>query len=418
MTQLELAVWLFIVAFLIMLLGYNLPKTRTLLVSMGFFTLMSAAFGGYSNWLPQTRGEVPEETSFEGDITALPVEELAAIGEKIIFGDEGLAKRGIGKGQCPLCHTFAAGQIGDRAPNLIGISNRAAERVKEDRYEVMQTSQTEAFSGSGRAQTAIEYIAESHTCPSCYVVEGFGVKGTNDKESPMPAVHKAPINLKIDELVAVDTWMWYREGLEPPDAATIKAAYEKFIPEGDPARESPGAEEEKPVAGLDPKKLALKDDSPDQIVQKMGCFACHRIPTIEFAKTGAVGPLLIEGENAARRIKSPEYKEAMKAGKAFATTPKEYVIESIMDPSAFIVPGFPAPGGKSLMPPNFGEKFTYAAVSKLADFLLSLDAQAAIKDGLDRVPMEKEGSLKKAAVEPQEGEALRQVKAESEAQVF
>jgi len=54
------------------------------------------------------------------------------------------------------------------------------------------------------------------------------------------------------------------------------------------------------------------------------------------------------------------------------------------------------------MPPDFANKFTYAAVSKLADFLLSLDANLAIKENLDRVPMEKEGSLlqKKAENRP------------------
>jgi len=45
------------------------------------------------------------------------------------------------------------------------------------------------------------------------------------------------------------------------------------------------------------------------------------------------------------------------------------------------------------MPPNFAEKFTYAGVSKIADFLLSLDVETAKKEGLDRVPFEKEGTL-------------------------
>ena len=78
-------------------------------------------------------------------------------------------------------------------------------------------------------------------------------------------------------------------------------------------------------------------------------------------------------------------------------------MESIMDPSAFIVPGFPKlPDphyklGKSLMPPDFSTKFTYAAVSKLADFLLTQTADKAVKAGLDRNPLEKEGSLKKKA---------------------
>jgi cytochrome c2 len=398
-TQVQVAILILSAAVFLMLLGYNIPRARMLLMSIGFFTLMSGAFTSYSNWLPQTRGEVPEETKVEGDISKLPVEKLSEMGEAIIFGKVGgFDERGIGKGQCPLCHTFKAGDIGDRAPNLIGIATRSEERIKEPAYLKPTTVQTESFAGSGRATSAIEYIAESHACPSCYVVAGFGVKGSNDRESPMPPIHKPPIGLSIDELVAVDIWMFFREGQTPPAVEEIRKAYEKFIPEKDRIMVAPTTVAAGPApGGLDPTKIALPDDTPQQMIQKMACFACHRIPTIEGAKAGVIGPLLIEGTNAARRIASPEYKAAMKAGTAHATTPKEYVIESIMDPSAFIVPGFPAPGGKSLMPADFSNKFTYAAVSKLADFLLSLDANVAIKENLDRVPMEKEGSLLKKA---------------------
>ncbi|MCI0529107.1 MAG: nitric oxide reductase [Nitrospira sp.] len=399
MSQVGVAISILIIAGLLMLLGYNLPKTRMLFMSIGFFTLMSGAFANYSNWLPQTRGEVPEETKMEGDISKLPVEKLSEMGEAIIFGKVGgFDERGIGKGQCPLCHSFKAGDIGDRAPNLIGIGNRAAERVKEPAYLKPTTVQTEAFAGSGRATTAAEYIAESHSCPSCYVVADFGVKGSNDRESPMPQIHKPPIGLSLDELIAVDTWMFFREGLTPPPYDEIRKAYEKFIPEKDRIIATQVAGSGPAAGGLDATKIALPDDSPIQIITKMGCAACHRIPTIDFAKVGVIGPLLIEGTNAARRIASPEYKAAKKAGTAHATTPKEYIIESIMNPSAFIVSGFPTqPGGKSLMPPDFANKFTYAAVSQLADFLLSLDVNVAIKENLDRSPFEKEGSLHKKA---------------------
>ena len=402
MTQM-VALGLLVLAGLMMLLGYNLPRTRGLLMSVGFFTLMSGAFASYSNWLPQTRGEVPDDAPKVEDISKLPVEKLSEMGEMIIFGKVGgFDERGIGKGQCPLCHTFKAGDIGDRAPNLIGIAQRAAERIKDGRYLKPETVQAEAFAGSGRATTAEEYIAESHSCPSCYVVVEFGVKGTNDRESPMPVIHKPPIELSIDELIAVDTWLYFREGQTPPSVEAMRKSYEKFIkPEDRPKAAGPATAAVAP-GGLDPTKIALPEDTPEQMIAKMFCFACHKIPSVATAKIGAIGPLLIEGTNAARRIASPEYKAAKKAGTAHATNPKEYIIESIMNPSAFIVPGFPAPGGKSLMPHDFANKFTYAAVSKLADFLLSLDANLAIKENLDRVPMEKEGSLlqKKAENRP------------------
>ncbi len=395
LTQRELAFMFFLAAAIVLLLGYNVPKARTMLVSIGFFVLTSAAFTGYSNWLPQVRGEVPREEKIEGDITSLSTEKLVELGEIIIFGKVGgFAERGQGKGQCPLCHTFKTGDIGDRAPNLMGITSRGDERLKDPRYVRADAAEKESFSGSGRAAIGIEYIAESHSCPSCYVVEGFGEKGSNDRKSPMPPIHKPPIGLSIDELVAVDTWLYVNEGVDPPPAKDIVAAYKKFIPEKDRIAAKPAG------AAADPcEKIACAGDTPEQIIAKMACAACHKIPTVEFAKMGAIGPLLMEGVNAPKRIKSPEYKAAMKAGKAHAMSPKEYVIESIMDPSAFIAHGFDpmSPGGKSLMPADFATKFTYAAVSKLADFLLTLDEKKAIASGVDRHPLEKEGSLLKKA---------------------
>jgi len=410
--------WFFIASAMVMWLGYMVPRARTMLMSIGFFVLTSACFGGFSNWLPQVEGLPPpppldcSDTKVKeahpdecaADITKLPVDKLAELGEVIIFGEVGgLAKRGIGKGQCPLCHTFKKGDIGDRAPNLMGISARAAERIKEPKYLKPDTVQTESYKGSGRATTAEQYIAESHVCPSCYVVAGFGEKGTNDRSSPMPDVAKPPISLTIDELVEVDTWLWYREGVDPPPASEIKADYEKYIPESERPKAVVAGPTGDPCDINAKVKIACAKDTPEQIVTKMGCAACHKIPDISFAHIGAIGPLLIEGTNAPNRIKSPEYKEAMKAGYAHATTPKEYVMESIMDPSAFIVAGFPKlPDahyklGKSLMPPDFSTKFTYAAVSNMADFLLTQTAAKAIKAGVDRNPMEKEPSLMKKA---------------------
>ncbi len=265
----------------------------------------------------------------------------------------------------------------------------------------------ESFPNSGRSTSGIEYIAESHACPDCFVVAGFGTKGSNDRQSPMPKIHKPPIALSMNEMIAVDTWMYYREGVEPPSPDEIRVAYEKFIPPAERIEEGPETAEEKPT-GIDPAKIALPEDAPEKMLAKMACAACHRIPSVEGATMGVIGPLLIEGTNAANRVKSAEYRAAVRAGKASAQTAKDYVIESIIDPSAFIVPGFPAPGGKSLMPADFANKFTYAAVSKLADFLLSLDAQAAIDQNLDRAPQEKEGSLLKAQIEPQEAQQMAQ----------
>jgi len=378
---LGLAFGLLLSAVFLMWLGYMLPRARMILVSVGFFTLMSGIFASYSNWLPQVRGEVPkaEPAGASKKAEDMTAQELADKGEMIIFGEMGTL-HGQGKGQCPLCHGFKKGDVSERAPNLAGIPQRAAERIKDARYSKPDSIQTEAFSGSGRATTAVEYIAESHSCPNCFIVAGFGVKGSNDRESPMPAIHKPPIQLTIDELIAVDTWLFVREGEEAPPAADIRAAYEKFIPAAD--RAEPTTVAAAPAGGPGPV-IATGADTPDQIIAKMACGACHTIPTTG-NKFGAIGPVLIEKTSASKRIASPEYKARVKAGKAHATTPKEYIIESIMNPSAFIVPAFVNPGSPevSMMPPDFSKKFTYEAVEKMADFLLSIDESAAAKDGI------------------------------------
>ncbi|HET6465518.1 MAG TPA: hypothetical protein VFH55_07920, partial [Nitrospiria bacterium] len=352
---------------------------------------LTGIFAAYSNWLPQVEGKPPDiVTSETGSVYTMSVEQRAELGEKIIFGKVGgLEERGIGKGQCPLCHTFKAGDIGDRAPNLIGIAQRAALRIKEPRYLKPNTVQTESYPGSGRATTAEEYIAESHACPSCYVVEGFGAKGTNDRESPMNVIHKPPISLSIDELVAVDTWLFYREGLTPPSPQEIRAAYEKFIPPSE--RPVPVTENDTGTGRTPPDISTVQlSDTPEQIVAKMHCNLCHQIPGMAIARTGVIGPMLIEGRNAARRIASPEYRARVKAGEAHARTPKEYIMESIAHPNDFVVPAFAQKSNPNVSPmlQDFGQKLSYSALEKLADHLLTLNCASAKEDGLTGPPQE------------------------------
>ena len=215
------------------------------------------------------------------------------------------------------------------------------------------SNQKEAFPGSGTAENAQEYIAESHSCPSCFVVAGYGVKGTNDKESPMPAIHKPPISLSLPELAAVDTWLYVREGREAPSFDEIVKSYEKFIPESD--RPKPPTEgDAKPGASA---LMADGTEPVDQIFAKGQCVACHTIPGIAGA-TGTIGPKLVEGTNAPLRIKDKEYK-----GKAKSVS--DYIMESIVEPSAYVVKGFP----DNTMPKVFGQKLSAGALKKIVDYL-------------------------------------------------
>lgn len=322
----------------------------------GMMFFVAAFLSGYGNWLPQVEGGFPpveEKVTWE----TMSTQQLADKGEEIIFGGVGKNKEqgAIGKGQCPLCHAFHAGMLGERAPNLLGLPTRK-ERLEDPKYSKGDPSKREysvkeAFPGSGTAETVQEYIAESHACPSCYVVAGYGVKGTNDKESPMPSIHKPPISLSLAELAAVDTWMYAREGVEPPSFDEIVKSYEKFVPEADRPKQA----DDKPAGAT--SLLADGSEPVDQIFAKAQCVSCHTIPGIPGA-TGTIGPKLEEGTTAPQRIKDPAYKGTAKSA-------AEYIMESIVDPSAYVVKPFP----DKTMPAIFGQKLSAGALKKIVDYL-------------------------------------------------
>jgi hypothetical protein len=55
----------------------------------------------------------------------------------------------------------------------------------------------------------------------------------------MPKIHKPPISLTIDEMIAIDTWLLKREEYEIPQLSVMRAAYEKFLqPEDRPVNEA------------------------------------------------------------------------------------------------------------------------------------------------------------------------------------
>ena len=357
-----LPVSLAMITALAFMMGIYFTNIGALFKIGGFMFLVAAGLSGYGNWLPQVEGGFPPP-EVKLDFGSMSSQQLADEGEKIIFGGIGQSKvqGAIGKGQCPLCHGFNEGFLSERAPNLWGVPDRAKTRLDDPRYHKgkpgdRDTEQKEAFPGSGTAETGQEYIAESHSCPSCFVVAGFGVKGTNDKQSPMPAIHKPPISLSLGELAAVDTWMYIREGKEAPSFEEITKAYEKFIPEAD----RPKQQEDKPGAAGGGGVLATGEEPVDQIFQKATCVACHTIPGIAGA-VGTIGPKLVEGTNAPTRIKDPAYK-----GTAKST--REYITESVINPSAYVVKGFP----DNTMPKEFGKKLSAGALNKIVDYLSQL----------------------------------------------
>ena len=337
-------------------------KVSALFKIGGTMFFVAAALSGYGNWLPQVEGGFPPP-EVKVDFGGMTAQQLADEGEKIIFGGIGQSKvqGAIGKGQCPLCHGFNEGFLSERAPNLFGIPERAKKQLEDPRYHKgkpgdRDTAQKESFPGAGTAESVQEYIAESHACPSCYIASGFGVKGTNDKESPMPSIHKPPISLSLGELAAVDTWLYVREGKEPPSYEEIVKTYEKFIPEADRPKQT----EDKPAAGGG-GLLATGEEPVDQIFAKAQCVVCHTIPGIPGA-AGTVGPKLVEKTNAPTRMKDPAYKGGAK-------TVREYITESVISPGTYVVKPFP----DGVMPKVFGQKLSAGALNKIVDYLSQLE---------------------------------------------
>ncbi len=344
------------------MLGIYFKKVQVLMHGAAFMIVVAAAFAGFANWLPQTIGEPPAQEEKVEDITSMSSQELADLGEKLIFGAVGASsvKGSIGKGQCPLCHVFGSSEHGERAPNMFGLPDRSNEIVQLDSYINRDTIQTVAFDGSGIAENAIEYMAESHACPNCYVSPGFGKGGSSDRESPMPAIHKPPINLTIDEMIAIDVWTYIREGLDMPSIDDMRAAYEKFIPEDERPQASAGGEEA--GGGAENPLLATGDESLPDLFEKAQCTICHIIPGIPGADEGDFGPELYLKTNAPKRMKDKGY-----AGTA--TSIQGYILESIMDPNLYIVPDF----DEDLMPDDFGTTLNAKSLYRIINYISKLE---------------------------------------------
>lgn len=131
-------------------------------------------------------------------------------------------------------------------------------------------------------------------------------------------------------------------------------------------------------------KLALPTDPPEEIILKMGCYVCHQIPKTPESYQSDYGPILILGTMASLQITSEAYQEQVRKGVAEAGTPREYVIESILYPNAFIATGYADRKNpeRSLMYPHYAERFTRGGLETLVDYLLTLDIYDAMEGGL------------------------------------
>ncbi|HIP22799.1 MAG TPA: c-type cytochrome [Rhodobacteraceae bacterium] len=275
---------------------------------MGFSVVVLLAFWGLTNMLPQVIPDTSEPMEVSTDGLDMPG--MIALGEDIFSG----------KGTCTLCHN----DLG-RAPDLLvlDLASTFPERLADPRY-------TGVSAGKEGADAVEAYIHESMVKPSAYVVVGFGKKGSNDTQSPMPIVDAAPIELSTTEMNAVTAFLQDRAGMVP----TVP------LPS---AEESVAAPEDSLAKPLLTSGVAIIDE--------YACAACHDLN----GSGGEIGPLL--------------YGIGSRMDRAG-------VIEAIIAPDATIAEGYTA----GIMPPTFGEDLRGAELLVLADHLLALPDKPPVQE--------------------------------------
>lgn len=185
-----------------------------------------------------------------------------------------------GDGQCHTCHSIGTSGSATRGPNQEGLASRAEERAKETGL------------GSG-----LEYIVESIVDPDKFIVEGY--------DKIMPKVYAPPIMLDREKILAVLTYMQTLGGEADIDAVM---KFKDRIPEASKTKVVPWV----PPIEVDPKE---GEKIFFDVTRDVACSKCHVIN----GKGAKVGPEL--------------------TGIGAVQTP-QYLIESILKPSAVIVKGY------------------------------------------------------------------------------
>lgn len=118
--------------------------------------------------------------------------------------------------------------------------------------------------------------------------------------------------------------------------------------------------------------LVTGEESIRDLFLRAGCSVCHTIPGIPGAE-GKVGPRLVLGTTGLQRLADPRYQGQ-------AETVREYVIESILNPGMFVVPGY----SDLIMPRWYGKKLTAQALEKIAAYLERLQDRGGLSGESDR----------------------------------
>jgi hypothetical protein len=163
----------------------------------------------------------------------------------------------------------------------------------------------------------------------------------------------------IDEVIAVTTWLYVHSNEPPPSPREIEAAYRKFIPKGQ--WEAMLERQEHPTMPLPPGLLVSGEEDLVTMFNEAQCGACHTIPGIPGAN-GTTGPKLVMKTDGIQHLNDKAYR-----GKA--KTVREFVTESILDPSLYVTPNYP----DNLHPKVYGQKLTALAVARMVDYLSDIE---------------------------------------------
>jgi cytochrome c2 len=218
-----------------------------------------------------------------------------------------------GKGTCALCHEI--GKKGERCPDLAGVGERAETRIKEERYK-------------GKATNGAEYLVESLMEPTTYVVEGY--------QPSMPPVGRQLSDL---ELVAVVSFLQSQGGEVTVNGQTH---FPKWRGEGGGVASAAAAPA--PVTAA----AASSGASGQELIQQWGCITCHKLD----GPDKLIGPSLWD---------------------IGARKDANYIRESILQPDAVVVEGFPAGLMKGTLDGSgFYQKVPLQDLNAIVDYLTSL----------------------------------------------
>lgn len=223
-----------------------------------------------------------------------------------------------GKGKCWTCHSVGGKGSASRCPNQgaaspaytlgLAVGARAAERAKERSGEIPSKGKAANIGSStnpltGQPWNAVEYIFECITDPDAYVVETFS-------PGVMPIVYKPPIGLNGEEVKAVMSYLVSLDGEdEDMDYLMSHSIPKKIL---DAVASAADAVPFEPYFEGDAEYGEEIFWDPESIAP---CAKCHSVGD----KGGTVGPNLTT---------------------IAATQTPNYILESILDPSAVIVGGF------------------------------------------------------------------------------